>query len=250
MLFCNHLCGLIPFAMQVRRPPLVVLIVGLLLLPIIACRDDTLERRFVCHRNLREIERAIYSYYEAHGHFPPAYTVDERGRKMHSWRVLLLPYLGENDLYKQFNLHEPWDSPRNLAVSANTPAVFRCPADGDQTPHKTNYVMIVGEGTISDGPSWVEREMIEDDPANTIMIVEVTRSDIRWTEPRDLASAHITYRINAPDGQGIASCHPGGTNVLFCDGHTEFLLDSNDPQVIRGMATICGGEDVSNRISR
>ena len=55
--------------------------------------------------------------YEAqHGCFPPAYSVDKDGRPLHSWRVLLLPYLDEEELYKQLRLDEPWDSPHNKAV--------------------------------------------------------------------------------------------------------------------------------------
>ena len=32
---------------------------------------------------------------------------------MHSWRVLLLPYLDRSDLYKAYDFTEPWDGPNN-----------------------------------------------------------------------------------------------------------------------------------------
>ena len=51
-------------------------------------------------------------------------TVNESGRELLSWRVFLLPYLGEEALYKQFRLNEPWDSPHNRTLVDKMPAVF------------------------------------------------------------------------------------------------------------------------------
>jgi hypothetical protein len=46
-----------------------------------------------CINNLKQIGLAMHNYHDAHGCFPPAYIPDENGKPMHSWRVLLLPYL-------------------------------------------------------------------------------------------------------------------------------------------------------------
>ena len=43
---------------------------------------------------LATIGMALISYYHEHGSYPPAYIADATGRPKHSWRVLLLPYLG------------------------------------------------------------------------------------------------------------------------------------------------------------
>lgn len=73
-------------------------------------------RRVSCLNNLRHIELALHNYHNAHGCFPPAYIVDESGRPMHSWRVLL-PYLEQEALYDQYDFSEPWDGPNNRKLA-------------------------------------------------------------------------------------------------------------------------------------
>jgi hypothetical protein len=75
--------------------------------------------------------RAIHNYYSANGCFPPAYIADKNRRPMHSWRVLLLPYLGENRLYGMYHFDEPWDGPSNRALADRMPAVVRRLRHGD-----------------------------------------------------------------------------------------------------------------------
>lgn len=70
-------------------------------------------RRQSCLCNLRQISIALQKYHETYGSFPPAYVCDQAGKPMHSWRVLILPYLGEEKLYAKYNISEPWDSPGN-----------------------------------------------------------------------------------------------------------------------------------------
>ena len=52
-------------------------------------------------------------YEDEHGCFPPAYVADASGRPMHSWRVLILPYLDQQQLYDQYDFSEPWNGPNN-----------------------------------------------------------------------------------------------------------------------------------------
>src|SRR5262245_23624397 len=63
--------------------------------------------------NLRQIGIAVHEYIDHWKCFPPAYLADAAGRPAHSWRVLLLPYLGYEELYKQYDFNEPWDGPNN-----------------------------------------------------------------------------------------------------------------------------------------
>ena len=43
--------------------------------------------------NLRKSRLALHNYHQANGCFPPAYIADKNGKPMHSWRVLILPYM-------------------------------------------------------------------------------------------------------------------------------------------------------------
>jgi hypothetical protein len=59
---------------------------------------------------------AMLNYESANRHLPPAAIRDKDGKPLLSWRVAILPYLDEVELYKQFRLDEPWDSPHNSAL--------------------------------------------------------------------------------------------------------------------------------------
>jgi len=50
------------------------------------------------------------------GPLPPAVRKGPDGQPLFSWRVLILPYLEQDHLYRQFNLDEPWDSPHNMSL--------------------------------------------------------------------------------------------------------------------------------------
>src|SRR4030095_9667762 len=85
-----------------------------------------------------------------YGSFPPAYIADKNGRPMHSWRILILPFLEEQALFSRYNFNEPWDGPNNRKLHGTTIALFECPAD--ESPNRptgmTSYVLVTGPGTL------------------------------------------------------------------------------------------------------
>jgi prepilin-type processing-associated H-X9-DG protein len=197
-----------------------------------------------CVNNLKRIGLAMHNYHDVHKCFPPAYIPDKNGRPMHSWRVLLLPFMEQEGLYGQYNFDEPWDGPNNRRLAdAISNVYYHCPADRRGDPSQTSYVMIVGPGTISDGPTARKIMDIVDGTSYTIMVVEVANSGIHWMEPRDLSVEEITFAINDGTRKGIRSVHPGSANILFCDGTVHTLGDSTDPALIKAMTTIASGED-------
>ena len=185
--------------------------------------------------NLRSIAVALLNYEAIHGSFPPAFIPDGDGRPMHSWRVLILPYLERHDLYRRYDFDEPWDGPNNRQLLEKHWDLWQCPADTEIQRAKTSYVMVVGPGCISSGPESISIESLTD-PRQTLLLVEVTGMDIAWSEPRDLPLEAIV----APVGRGAAglgSNHPGRFHVAYCDGRSGFL-DLVDPQLVQGLATV------------
>ncbi|MBQ9800365.1 MAG: DUF1559 domain-containing protein, partial [Thermoguttaceae bacterium] len=89
------------------------------------------ERALRAHKgNLARIVAALKQYGDANnGVLPAAYTVDEAGRPLHSWRVAILPCLGEEEakLYAQIRLDEPWNSEWNSRFHVQRPNIFACP---------------------------------------------------------------------------------------------------------------------------
>jgi len=203
-------------------------------------------RRMACVNNLKQIGLAMHNYHDKYGCFPPEYVADAQGRPLHSWRVLLLPYLDQAELYNRLKLDEPWDSPRNRLLLKDEIAAQEFHCFTAQNPKsETSYIMIVGPGTISDGPHPVRLKDIKNGPSNTIMIVEVKDSGIHWAEPRDLTFEDLDFRVKNPSGKGINSDHPTVANVLFADGAVRSISNEIDPKLMKSLITINGKEDVS-----
>src|SRR5262249_43486839 len=131
---------------------------------------------------------AMHNYNDRNGHCPPAILCSTEGKPLLSWRVLLLPELGQESLYKQFKLDEPWDSPYNLALLPKMPKVYLPPDVRGLTvqPYHTFYQVFVGKGTpfeIKKGPR-IPADF-PDGMSNTILIAEGGDA-VPWTKPADI----------------------------------------------------------------
>lgn len=217
------------------------LLIALLLPAVQAAREAA--RRTSCSNNLKQIALAMHNYHDTYNAFPPAYTVDQNGKPLHSWRVLLLPYLEAQHVYQQIDLNEPWDSPRNLSAAAMMPNVFRCPSDPTSGPTSTmtNYLAVTGQGTIMEGKTPVGMMSITDGTSNTLLVVEAPSSGVNWMEPRDMDVNAFTTQWGAP---GATTTHPGGGNIAMADGSVRFLSNSTPPQVRQSLATRADGQVV------
>jgi len=195
-------------------------------------------RRTQCRNNLKQIGLALHNYHDVWGSFPPAYIADETGRPIHSWRVLILPYLGEQVLYDQYDFDEPWDGPNNSRLLGKRPPAYSCPSsDVDAT--STYYAAIAGEPCIFNGDSPTKIGKITDGTSNTSMVGEVSEMGIPWMEPRDVDFDTYT---NIGDPAGFSSDHSGGAFFLFADGSVQFLSEETDPDVARSLFTRAGEE--------
>jgi len=135
--------------------------------------------------NLKQIGFAVHQYDNNHQRFPAAAIRDESGKPLLSWRVALLPCLGEGELYNQFRVDEPWDSDHNIKLVRQMPNVYLVP--GRENEGKTSIMMFTGEGTPFGGPEGPKGSDMPDGISQTIMCV-VTGADkaVRWTKPEDL----------------------------------------------------------------
>ncbi|HEY8506695.1 MAG TPA: DUF1559 domain-containing protein [Gemmataceae bacterium] len=189
----------------------------------------------VSQNNLKQIGLAIHNYHDVNGHLP-ANVVGKDGKVLLSWRVLLLPYLEQEELYKQFKLDEPWDSEHNRKLVEKMPEVFRSPVQDRKLVGKTTYLAPVGKDTIFPGEP-IRIQDISDGTSNTIMVVEA--SDPRaviWTRPDDLP---VGGDDPLPD---LTGHYMDGFNALFGDGSVRFVSASIDPKTLRALFTRNGGE--------
>lgn len=136
----------------------------------------------------KQLGLALHNYHDTYRVFPPrAEDRDKTGKSGLSWRVHLLPYAGENELFKEFHLDEPWDSPHNKPLIEKMPEIYR---DGlpDTPPGKTTFLAPVGEDTVFGGVKPMHFGRIWDGTSNTAWLVQVKPElAVPWTAPQDYA---------------------------------------------------------------
>lgn len=214
-------------------------LVALLLPAVQAAREAA--RRMQCTNNLKQVALAMHNYHDTYQAFPPAYTVDAEGNKLHSWRTLLLPYLEQAALYDQIDLSKPWDAPENQHIADTLIPTYTCSSSPDGMMPYTNYMVIVGPGTIFEGEQPIGMRDIIDGTSNTLLVVEVKGQQVPWMEPTDLSLDQMQMAINAGSTEP-GSHHPGGINAAMADGAVRFLANSIDPTTLRNLITRNDGQ--------
>lgn len=217
------------------------ILVALLLPAVQAAREAA--RRTQCANNLKQIGLAMHNYHDANGALPPAYLADANGKPMHSWRVLILPYLEQAPLYSRYDQNQAWDSDANRQLLGQMPATYQCPSVG-VGGQNTSYVVVQGKETLFDGSTPCKFSSVTDGLSNTIMVVEAPQANILWTEPRDLDFDTMSMTLNS-GANSPHSKHPGGVQVLLADGSVRFLRAGVSPEQLRAMLTKAGGEMIS-----
>ncbi len=179
---------------------------------------------------------AVANYYDNNGSLPPAYIADESGKPMHSWRVLLLPYMDQPELYEAYDFSEPWDGPNNRKLLQRRPKAYAFPSE-EKGGSVTNYLAVVGPQTAWPGAEPAGGNKPHATSGSTILVVENHGSGIHWTEPRDLQfdTMNMSVRDEAPDG--ISSPYKL-VGVVSIDGSLNTLGPELSPDELRAMLTL------------
>jgi Protein of unknown function (DUF1559) len=194
-------------------------------------------RRTQCRGHFCGITLALHNYHDVYGCFPPAYVAGPDGTPWHSWRVLLLPFLDESRLYDRYRFDEPWNGPHNWPLVKDVRLeLLQCPSRSDHevTPF-TNYVVVVGEGTVFPGADSVSLHQI-DAEQQAVLVAEAAGLEIHWAEPRDLDLAAMSFRVNDPHAPSISSPHPLGALVSYVHGSCSgswLPADTSEAEVLR-----------------
>src|SRR5947207_1926384 len=75
-------------------------------------------------KNLEQIVLAVHNHASANVDRLPGDIRSKDGKPLLSWRVAILPFIDEDDLYKQFKLDEPWDSENNKKLIEKLPKTY------------------------------------------------------------------------------------------------------------------------------
>ena len=178
----------------------------------------------------KEVILAMLNYENARTVFPISSS-------LLSWRVYILPYMEQQNLYRKFHLNEPWDSPNNIALLDEMPDVFRTIGDPWDSGI-TRVEEFTGPGTpnqVALGPS-----KFTDGISNTILLAEAgSGNGVPWTKPTD-----VPYHPNNP----FSALGDIGPNFVttFADGRTLTRAATLSISLLDAYITYNGGESVTN----
>jgi hypothetical protein len=198
--------------------------------------------------NLKQQLLALHNFHDTYNRFPAAYSVDEDGKPLLSWRVHILPFIEQQELYKQFHLDEPWDSEHNKTLIAKMPKTFAAPGSKAGVG-KTNYLAVGGKHGVlipptgrgarspSDGTGFAA---ILDGTSNTIALVEATDElAVEWTKPVEWVPS------DKEPMKGLVGLRPRGFLVGLCDGSVRMLPETVSADDLRSFFTRDDGRAVN-----
>jgi len=171
--------------------------------------------------NLHNIGIALANYNDIFNHFPAEF-ISAGGTPLLSWRVALLPLLGFNTLFNQFDLTRAWDDPVNLPLLQQMPDIYRSSPLDAANSTITRYVGGSGPGTMFEGANGVTQNTVIDGTSNTILVGETEGSAIPWTAPIDIPIG------SSPTlgGNGFSSFIPDAVPFVFVNATVQFLPDN------------------------
>jgi hypothetical protein len=196
-----------------------------------------------------EVAQAANNYENAVGTFPNPYRqqvpgfVPPKGKEppkpLLSWRVDLLPYLGEPEydaLHRRFQREQPWDSQANrpLARERVEPYVLGYDPPGAAD---TRWRGFTGPGAVFEPGARVTIAAIPDGTSNTLLFVESAEA-VRWTEPNDYPFSNPNRPVLGPKGPTTHPLptlgRPGARGFLMamCDGSVKYVRKTIDPKTM------------------
>ena len=218
-------------------------VLGGMMVPAIQKVRDAADR-MTSQNNLKQIGIALHSYHDVMGTLPPAVVRDKNGKALYSWRVLILPYLEQDVIYKNWKKDEPWDSPHNKPLSDVVLKVYTLPGNPDGVSNRTPYRVFIGKGTgfeeLKGQPSkGIRISDITDGTSNTIAVVEATET-VPWAKPEEL---------DFVAGKALPPLGPPWRdefNALLFDATVRFIPKTIKLQSLQAMITRNGGEIVND----
>jgi len=164
-------------------------LVALLLPAVQASREAS--RRSACTNNLRQMGIAIATYHDVHKAIPPAVLDDNSASsQVHTWCLLILPYIEQGALYQRYNFPAGYNSPLNADVVATPISLYLCPSSDEAEYQGTgyapgNYAANSGvEPAINGGVMYPASRLkfreIVDGLSDTILVGELYYNNLGW----------------------------------------------------------------------
>jgi prepilin-type processing-associated H-X9-DG protein len=173
-----------------------------------------------------------------HKALPPAYTVDAKGRPLHSWRTLILPFLEQERLYQTIDLSKPWNDPANAKALATAVPGLQCPVSRER-PNTTTYLAMAGPNGCFLPTQSRRLAEITDAHRSTLMVIEAGEEHaIPWMSTAD-ADESLVLSL----GPSTRLHHAGGMNACFVDGSVRFLKATTPDKIRQTLISISGNDN-------
>ncbi len=189
-------------------------------------------------RSLKELGIAFHNFHVSHHKFPGSKNnfdgavVSNRATPYpFSWRVAILPFVNQQELFEQYHFDQPWDSDENLMLLGKMPDVFRSPNSPATTPKGNTHIMgfATEHGALGTGTGQQMRDFT-DGTSNTLLLIETSKS-VPWTKPEDLTDTKVEGFAGMP------------LHYLLTDGSPR-IMDPIDAALLERLITRDGGERI------
>lgn len=241
---------------------IIAVLIGLLVPAVQKVREAA--NRMSCSNNLKQLGLGLHNFQTTNGFFPAAYINTSTTNKatlamgqrlgvttpnvIHSWAIFVLPFIEQENLYKQYDLTSTWSNVKNQAVRETTVKSFVCPtvprtpntfntktvgglsinvAPGDYAPDDGYDSVLETKGLVDicanrngviDTNSVRQVGEITDGTSNTLLLSEDAGRPNAWR------STNMTNATGQTDG---GWCDPD--NEYITHGYTEDGLTVNGP---------------------
>ena len=181
--------------------------------------------------NMKQVSLGVLNYQSQNGKFPEA-------EKNLSWRVEILPYLEQENLFRKFDPNQPWNAGPNQPMADVAIKTYISPLDEPGTV-QTHYRVFTGTDTAFDPNLMRQRPYptcFMDGASNTLLAVD-TAETIPWPQPKEIPftpNGSFPELGNAKRAQGLAA---------LCDGSVKaFEKKAMNDNLLRSLVTANGGE--------
>ena len=240
---------------------IIAILIGLLLPAVQKVREAA--SRLKCQNNLKQLGLALHNHEGANGRYPPAYQTNtaangsaygvsfgdqyRNGPAGWAWGTLLLPYLEQDNLFRQFTVTEPCWAPVNAAAARAKVALFLCPSAtggsdgfevqsvGADARHGTPIVLSTGAKVVFAHSHYVTNAGIHQPWGRD------TAYCYDFDVPEPIAGLSQPARIDGPfyanSKTTVARVSDGLSNTVFLGEHSSVLSHKTWVGVVPGAVT-------------
>jgi hypothetical protein len=195
--------------------------------------------------NLKQLALGAHNYESAYDRIPgPFVDTNDRGlppptdpKDRMSWRVDLLPYIEQDNVYRGIDRSQAWDSPVNRPFTGTAIKTFGDP--NDPTDNATRFRCFFDNGALfsTDPKDRVSIAGIKDGSENTILFIE-TADRVPWAQFNEMAYS--------PSGPLPQLGHPTRDVFLvaMADGSVKAVKKTVSEATLRAAVTRAGNDTV------